>query len=50
MKTTKQLLANQDVSREVRMKLAGHTTDAHDRYTHHEFASLRKSIESIPYI
>jgi integrase len=42
------LLANQNVSKEVRMKLAGHTSDAHDRYTHHQLESLRKSIESIP--
>ncbi len=44
------LLANQNVSRELRMKLAGHTSDAHDRYTHHEIENLRKSIETIPSI
>ena len=44
------LLANQNVSREVRMKLAGHTSDAHDRYTHHELEALRKSVDCIPSI
>jgi integrase len=43
-------LANQNVSRELRMKLAGHTSDAHDRYTHHDFELLKKSVESIPSI
>jgi len=42
------LLTKGDVVRELRMKLAGHTSDAHDRYTHHDLALLRKSIERIP--
>lgn len=42
------LLANQNVSKEMRMKLAGHTSEAHDRYTHLEVDTLRDSINAIP--
>jgi len=41
-------MANAGVSKELRMKLAGHTTDAvASGYTHHEAARLREAIESI---
>ena len=34
-------LANAGVAQEVRMKLSGHTSEVHQRYTHHELAALR---------
>jgi integrase len=41
-------MANAGVSKELRMKLAGHTTEASaNRYTHHEVASLRQAVEAI---
>lgn len=38
-------LANAGVAKEVRMKLSGHTSEVHQRYTHHELASLRSALE-----
>ena len=41
-------MANAGVSKELRMKLAGHTTDAvASGYTHHETRILREAVESI---
>lgn len=41
-------MANAGVSKELRMKLAGHTTDASaSRYTHHETEVLRQAVETI---
>ena len=41
-------MANAGVSKELRMKLAGHTTDAvASGYTHHEAARLREAVEAI---
>ena len=41
-------MANAGVSMELRMKLAGHTTDASaTRYTHHETEVLRQAVETI---
>jgi integrase len=41
-------MANAGVSKELRMKLAGHTTDASaTRYTHHETEVLRQAVETI---
>lgn len=40
--------ANQGVSKEVRMKLSGHKSNVHERYTHHELEALRKQIEKVP--
>jgi integrase len=41
-------MANAGVSKELRMKLAGHTTDASAaRYTHHETEVLRQAVETI---
>jgi len=37
-------MANAEVNRELRMKFLGHTTDVHDRYTHHELSALRSAI------
>lgn len=33
-------MANKNVSKEIRMKLAGHTINVHDRYTHLELDTL----------
>lgn len=40
--------ANQGVAKEVRMKLSGHKSNVHERYTHHELEALRKQIEKVP--
>ena len=40
--------ANQGVAKEVRMKLSGHKSAVHERYTHHELEALRKQIEKVP--
>ena len=41
-------LAELDVSKERRMKLIGHKSNVHERYTHHKLATLRKAVEMIP--
>jgi len=42
-------LAAQGVSPELRMALAGHTTEAvHREYTHHELQTLRAAVEKLP--
>jgi hypothetical protein len=42
-------MANAGVAEEVRMKLAGHSSqDAHAGYTHHEAAVLRAAIAQLP--
>ncbi len=41
-------MANNKVSKEIRMKLAGHTTDVHVRYTHIELDTLRKALQDFP--
>ena len=40
--------ANQGVSKEIRMKLSGHKSDVHERYTHHELEALRKELGKVP--
>lgn len=40
--------ANQGVSQEIRMKLSGHRSKVHERYTHHELEALRKEIKKVP--
>ena len=42
------IMANAGISKEVRMKLAGHTSNAHDRYTHLEIATLRAELKDFP--
>jgi integrase len=42
------MLANKGVQQELRMKLAGHTTDVHQRYSHHDLALLRQNVEALP--
>ena len=42
------LMANNGVPEELRMKLVGHTSDAHKRYTHHELATLRSALANFP--
>lgn len=42
------LMANSGVSKELRMKLAGHTSNVHDRYTHHELKTLRDALAKFP--
>lgn len=41
-------MANKGVDKEIRKKLAGHTTDAHDRYTHLELETLRAALKGFP--
>jgi integrase len=41
-------MANTGVSEELRMKLAGHTSDVHQRYTHHDLATFRKALSKFP--
>jgi integrase len=40
--------ANLGISKEIRMKLSGHKSEVHERYTHHEIEVLRKEIEKVP--
>ncbi len=40
--------ANKGVAKEIRMKLSGHKSAVHERYTHHELEALRKQIEKVP--
>lgn len=40
--------ANRGITREVRMKLSGHKSAVHDRYTHHELETLRREVEKVP--
>lgn len=40
--------ANRGIVREVRMKLSGHKSAVHDRYTHHELDALRREVEKVP--
>jgi len=43
------LLANADVSEEIRSKMTGHTeSTTHQIYTHHDFELLRAGVERIP--
>lgn len=42
------IMGNMGVARELRMKLAGHTSDVHDRYTHIELDSLRNALKAFP--
>lgn len=41
-------MANKGVAKEIRKKLAGHTTDVHDRYTHIELETLRHALKDFP--
>jgi integrase len=41
-------MANAGVSKERRMKLSGHKSNVHERYTHHDLDPMRKDIESVP--
>ena len=43
-------MANIGVSREIRMKLAGHTSDVHDRYTRIELETMRQALEKFPHL
>jgi len=42
------IMANAGISKELRMKLVGHTSNAHDRYTHIETQTLRAALEGFP--
>lgn len=42
------LMANIGVSKELRMKLAGHTSNAHDRYTHVELDTMTEALKKFP--
>ncbi len=41
-------MANKGVKKEIRKKLAGHTTNVHDRYTHFELETLRNMLREFP--
>lgn len=41
-------MANAGVSKERRMKLSGHKSNVHERYTHHELEALRQDVERVP--
>lgn len=41
-------LANAGVPQEMRMKLSGHTSEVHQRYTHHELYALRSAMLQAP--
>ena len=40
--------ANAGVAKELRMKLSGHKSAVHERYTHHELETLRQQVERVP--
>jgi integrase len=40
--------ANAGVEKELRMKLSGHKSAVHERYTHHEIDTLRRQVERVP--
>ena len=40
-------LANAGVAKERRMKLSGHKSNVHERYTHHELETLRGDVEKV---
>jgi integrase len=42
------LMANLGVPRELRMKLAGHTSEVHDRYSHLELETFRRELSGFP--
>lgn len=42
------LMANLNVSQEMRRKVTGHTSDAHERYTHIEIETLRQALKDFP--
>lgn len=41
-------MANTGVPEEIRMKLAGHTSNVHQRYTHLEIETLRNALQEFP--
>ncbi len=41
-------MANNGVSKEIRMKLSGHKSAVHERYTHHDLESLRAQVDTVP--
>ena len=42
------LMAENNVSQELRRELAGHDSDVHRIYTHHSVGTYRKAIDAIP--
>lgn len=42
------LMANAGVSKEIRKRLVGHTSDVHDTYTHFERKTLQKALAKFP--
>jgi len=40
-------LANASVSKELRMKLSGHKSNVHERYTYHELETMRSAVERV---
>lgn len=42
------LMANIGVSEELRMRLAGHTSEVHQRYTHIETKTMKKALKKFP--
>lgn len=44
------LMAENNVSQELRRELAGHDSDVHRIYTHHSSGALRSAVEAIPSI
>ena len=41
-------MANAGVSKERRIKLSGHKSNVHERYTHHDLEALRQDVERVP--
>lgn len=42
------MMANAGVPKELRMKIVGHTSSVHDRYTHFEAETLRAALRDLP--
>lgn len=40
--------ASRGIAREVRMKLSGHKSAVHGRYTHHDLENLRREVQRVP--
>ena len=41
-------MANAGVSKELRMKIVGHTSNAHERYTHIDAETLQAALRGLP--
>ena len=41
-------MANAGISKELRMKIVGHSSNAHDRYTHIQAHTIHAALKDVP--